>query len=133
TALEGWQFLLESGQKHDQQRIENWKDELNNLLVFAGLFSAVLTAFVIESYQSLQPGSASTTDQLLYQISVHLSSFTITPGFVNATSPMPPTSSISPNFELDPTDVKINLLWFLSLTLSLVAAFFTIAAQQWLR
>ncbi|KIP01116.1 hypothetical protein PHLGIDRAFT_56054, partial [Phlebiopsis gigantea 11061_1 CR5-6] len=113
--------------------IENWKDELNNLLVFAGLFSAVLTAFVVESYQSLQPDSASSTNQLLSQISVQLSSFTISPGFVNATSSIPSTSPVPARFRPESTDINVNLLWFLSLTLSLVAAFFTIAAQQWLR
>ena len=93
----------------------------------------MLTAFVIESYQLLQPDSANTTNQLLSQISAQLSSFTVTPSFVNATFSLPSTIPESAGFRPSSTDVNINLLWFLSLTLSLVTAFFTIAAQQWLR
>lgn len=45
---------------------------------------------------------------------------------------MPPNPTLAP-FTPDDVDVTVNLLWFLSLTFSLVAAFFAIAAQQWLR
>jgi hypothetical protein len=101
--------------------------------VQAGLFSAVVTAFVIESFTWLQPDSSDTTNQLLLQISSQLASFYISQGFVNATAPMTlqPTAPIP--FTPDSNDVKINMLWFLSLTFSLLAAFFAIAAQQWLR
>ncbi|KAI0631322.1 hypothetical protein C8Q77DRAFT_1025935, partial [Trametes polyzona] len=38
--------------------MEQWKSELDTLLVYAGLFSAVLTAFNVESYRLLQPDGA---------------------------------------------------------------------------
>lgn len=37
------------------------------------------------------------------------------------------------SFQADPNDVHINMLWVLSLTLSLIVAFLAIAVQQWLR
>lgn len=33
-ATEGWKFLWDSEKEFDQQMIDGWKDELNNLLVF---------------------------------------------------------------------------------------------------
>ncbi|KAI0323690.1 hypothetical protein GY45DRAFT_1212321, partial [Cubamyces sp. BRFM 1775] len=42
---------------HDSS-MERWKSELDTLLVYAGLFSAVLTAFNVESYRLLQPDDA---------------------------------------------------------------------------
>lgn len=50
------------------------------------------------------------------------------PGTLNASLlPSPPP------FTADIEDVRVNALWVVSLTLSLMAAFFTITAQQWIR
>lgn len=65
---EPWTTLLEPPLKMDKIRCDAWKDEVQNLLIFvscvphpllasakiikAGLFSAVVTAFVIESYKT---------------------------------------------------------------------------------
>ncbi|KAF9522891.1 hypothetical protein CPB83DRAFT_776354, partial [Crepidotus variabilis] len=44
--------------RRDKARCDAWKDEVQNLLIFAGLFSAVVTAFVVESAKSLQTDPA---------------------------------------------------------------------------
>ena len=49
------------------------------LISQAGLFSAVVTAYTIESYQWLQDDPAAQTVQLLTQISAQLASFSVTP------------------------------------------------------
>ncbi|GJE95057.1 hypothetical protein PsYK624_112360 [Phanerochaete sordida] len=126
----GWTYLLSAGQDYDKENIERWKFELDNLLVFAALFSGVVTAFSIESYSWLTPDPADVTNQLLLQISAQLASFSMTPGFANSTAPI---AVITSSFTPDHTDVLINMLWFLSLTFSLIAVFFAIAAQQWIR
>lgn len=97
----------------------------------AGLFSGVVTAFTVESYQWLQEDHAETSVKLLAQIASQMSSFSVSQTFVNST-----TSSVqseAATVEPDSLDVTINLLWFISLTLSLTSAFFAIAVQQWLR
>ena len=94
------------------------------------MFSAVVTAYTIESYQWLQADSGDQTVQLLTQISSQLASFSVTPGFINTT--VQPLLS-PPPFRPSDVNVTINMLWFLSLNLSLLAAFFAIAVQQWLR
>ncbi|GJE95073.1 hypothetical protein PsYK624_112520 [Phanerochaete sordida] len=126
----GWTYLLSAGQDYDEEKTDNWKSEIDNLLVFAGLFSGVVTSFTLESYSWLSPDSADTTNQLLLQISAQLAAFAVSPGYANSTAPI---AAIPASFTPDHTDVLINMLWFLSLTFSLIAVFFAIAAQQWLR
>ncbi|KAI0631333.1 hypothetical protein C8Q77DRAFT_200537 [Trametes polyzona] len=41
--------------EHFEDLTERWKSEMDTLLVYAGLFSAVLTAFNVESYRLLRP------------------------------------------------------------------------------
>ncbi|KIP08365.1 hypothetical protein PHLGIDRAFT_55188, partial [Phlebiopsis gigantea 11061_1 CR5-6] len=78
-----WEFLLNSMREYDQKQLEGWKDELDSLLVFAGLLSAVVTAYTIESYKWLQADSGDQTVQLLAQISSQLASFLVTQAFIN--------------------------------------------------
>ncbi|GJE95032.1 hypothetical protein PsYK624_112110 [Phanerochaete sordida] len=128
-----WAFFLDSAHEYDRSKIEKWTGELDNLLVFAGLFSAVVTAYTIESFSWLQEDSADTTNKILLQMSAQLASFSQSPGFMNSTAPAAPQNITSAAFQPESIDVTINMLWFLSLTLSLLAAFFAIAVQQWLR
>lgn len=67
--------------------------------------------------------------EVLERISAQLSSFSTNAAFINSTVPPIP----GPAFQATTTNVAINLLWFLSLTLALMAALFAILAQQWLR
>jgi hypothetical protein len=89
--------------------------------VQAGLFSAVLTAFVVESYQSLQEDLAQTSVDLLRQISHQLA---------NASFPAAPNPS---PFQAQRSDVRVNICWFVSLLLSLFVALFGIFLKQWMR
>ena len=92
----------------------------------AGLFSAVLTAFNIESYKLLQEDPAETSAALLAQISAQLGSGT-------ASSVSPSYLGSSSSFRPDTRSVRINILWFSSLVLSLVSASIGILTKQWLR
>jgi hypothetical protein len=86
----------------------------------AGLFSAILTAFIIEVYKGLQEDPASTSVQVLLRISMQLN------GSFEYTAPFPPKYSPST------TMVTVNMFWFLSLILSLFAALLGILVKQWL-
>ncbi|KDR71744.1 hypothetical protein GALMADRAFT_253490 [Galerina marginata CBS 339.88] len=50
-----WNVLLKPLLEKDKVRCDGWKEEVQNLLIFAGLFSAVVTAFVVESYLPCRP------------------------------------------------------------------------------
>ncbi|KAH9950695.1 hypothetical protein B0H21DRAFT_505635 [Amylocystis lapponica] len=88
---------------HDEVTVKGWKEEIDTLLVFAGLFSAVLTAFLVQSYPMLQPDE-----------------------FPSSSSP----SSSSPS--TSSSAIWINALWFSGLICSLASAIVGISIKQWL-
>lgn len=96
----------------------------------AGLFSAVLTAFVVETYSLLQPDETGTTNQLLaYTLALRPHNF-FPPPALNATI----TALLeAPAFSPATCARWINTLFFVSLVFSLSAALFGILAKQWLR
>ncbi|TBU29785.1 hypothetical protein BD311DRAFT_777242 [Dichomitus squalens] len=129
--LRAWDECAQILQSHSDQMIARWKAEIDMLLVFAGLFSAVLTAFNVQSYVLLQPDTAGASLLVLTQISTQLSSFTATPTAINSTRPafvLPPDSSFKP----PPSAVWINALWFSSLICTLSASSLAIMVKQWL-
>lgn len=135
--------------KHDTVRFDGYADDIDSLLVFvsklsqnvhcvilnhseAGLFSAILTAFVVQTYPMLQVDNTDTTNQLLaLGVSTQLGAAGVmAPQAVNATlralvntPPFYPSTSIR----------SVNSLFFLSLVLSIAAAFIGIRAKQWIR
>lgn len=46
-----WQHVLMGLRKKDDDMMKDFNEEIDSLLVFAGLFSAVLTAFIIDVYK----------------------------------------------------------------------------------
>lgn len=87
----------------------------------------MLTAFVIESYKNLQQDSQDVIVGLLRQIASQ--NFVSGPGFLNSTNTSPPL----PSFEPPLWAIRVNVLWFTSLLLSLASASFGILVKQWLR
>ena len=81
----------------------------------AGLFSAVPSAFLVESYQALSPDPESQIISLLQQIATQ--SYTYSGGFLN-------TTLRQAVFEAPTWTVRVNGLWFASLVVSLTTASF---------
>ncbi|KAF8269069.1 hypothetical protein EI94DRAFT_1575441, partial [Lactarius quietus] len=122
-----WSMYLTEAEKQDKEVAESWKGDTDGILVFTGLFSATVAAFIIESYQNLSPDSGETTNALLTQISQQL---------VNMSAGEPLTSMAPPSgqtFKPSPSAVRVNVLWFLSLVLSLSCALSATLMQQWAR
>ncbi|KAJ4487113.1 hypothetical protein C8J55DRAFT_423779, partial [Lentinula edodes] len=103
---------------YDDEMCRGWKEDVDTLLVFAGLFSAAVTAFIIESYKWLQPNNLDFNLQLLQHIAVQLNT-------------QIPTSS-QQDFSAA-SAVRINAVWFLSLIFSLSTVLLGILCKQWLR
>jgi hypothetical protein len=100
----------------------------------AGLFSAVITAFIIDRNQAIQPTPAQQSAffqqqsvALLNQISHQLSS-------LGAPASVPSDPSL-PGFTLTPSasDVRVNIFWIIGLVFSLSAALLATLVQQWAR
>ncbi|PCH38514.1 hypothetical protein WOLCODRAFT_149453 [Wolfiporia cocos MD-104 SS10] len=51
---ETWQFIMKQALQEQKESVKSGNDAMDAILLFATLFSAVVTAFVIESYHSLQ-------------------------------------------------------------------------------
>ncbi|GJE97461.1 hypothetical protein PsYK624_136810 [Phanerochaete sordida] len=130
--LSGWAGVEDHLFRHDTGEMKYHTEDIDTLLVFAGLFSAFLTAFVVQTYPMLTDDDSSTTNQLLaLSVSMQLrATGTIIPSTVNSTL----TSLLDAQPFSPPTSARaINTLFFLSLVLSLSAALFGILAKQWLR
>ncbi|KAH9173290.1 hypothetical protein EDB89DRAFT_1905319 [Lactarius sanguifluus] len=122
-----WMLYLTEAEKEDKEITENWKGDTEGILVFTGLFSATVATFIIESYKQLSHDSGDTTNALLTQISHQLANTSnVTPfAGVGAQNSLPfkPTASA----------VRVNVMWFLSLVLSLTCALSATLMQQWAR
>ncbi|EEB93835.1 hypothetical protein MPER_07463, partial [Moniliophthora perniciosa FA553] len=69
TIDQSWEAVLKAVGRYDDDMVKNWRDDIDTLLVFAGLFSAVVTAFAVESYKWLSEDANDTTrGQRLQQI-----------------------------------------------------------------
>ncbi|KAK7685871.1 hypothetical protein QCA50_011218 [Cerrena zonata] len=124
----GWGRLSDLIRQYDRARVEDVKEDIDTLLVFAGLFSSVITAFIIESYKALQQQPEDTTNQILLHLSVQIASLTVSGNFVNSTIP----SFTTPSFIPIKHSVLINTLWLLSLVFALITASLGILVKQWL-
>ncbi|TDL27690.1 hypothetical protein BD410DRAFT_680370, partial [Rickenella mellea] len=123
-----WSIYVEESKRFDKGLVESWKGAMDGMLIFAGLFSASVTAFIIESYKKLLPDSGDTTVALLAQISSQLAAISNGTN-VNASY----LSQSTRPFKAAPSVVTVNLLWFLTLALALVCALSANLVQQWAR
>ncbi|KAJ7663189.1 hypothetical protein DFH06DRAFT_1087982 [Mycena polygramma] len=119
-----WAVYISEAEKYDKSLVESWKSDMEGMLIFAGLFYASLTAFLIESYKTLSPDSGDQTVKLLAHISHQLAS-----GFNGTTSPISPSAPFTPSS----TSLICNALWFISLGLSLTCALIATLLEQWAR
>ncbi|KAJ7084703.1 hypothetical protein C8R44DRAFT_561806, partial [Mycena epipterygia] len=67
-----WSIYVGEAEKYDKALVESWRSNMDSILIFAGLYSASLTAFVIESYKTLTPDSGDLSHQVLTQISLQI-------------------------------------------------------------
>src|SRR6266851_3850311 len=134
-----WNTYIEKFKEYDKRISDAWKDDATGLLVFVshnpliplfvamtkwktGLFSAIVGAFIIESYKKLSPDSGDQTVVLLGQISRQLA------GSANGTC-----SDSLANQSPSAAIVLVNAMWLMSLVLSVTSALFATLLQQWAR
>ncbi|KAG8924587.1 hypothetical protein FRC02_010338 [Tulasnella sp. 418] len=118
-----WEEYYRYSSKYDAEMVKGLSDDLNTLLIFAGLFSAVNTAFIIESMDYLRPDNAEITNDLLRTLILNLHDpSTFTPTKFQSSSPFVATHQA----------VRINALFFASLCCSLFTAFGAVLGRHWL-
>ncbi|KAI0341653.1 hypothetical protein BDW22DRAFT_1332184, partial [Trametopsis cervina] len=126
----GWAVIQKAVDEFDKDQIEGVKNDIDTLLVFIGLFSAVLSAFLVVAVALLQEDVPTATLTTLRQMSAQNANYSIQGDFVHSTSPAPTSFT---QFEPTANAIRINDLWTASLLISLITASFGILVKQWLR
>ncbi|KAG8854661.1 hypothetical protein FRB91_003241 [Serendipita sp. 411] len=108
----------------DEEFLDDCNESMDSLLVFAGLFSAVTTGFIIETYKGLTAESTDRIEQLLGSILLRMG---------NSSAPYHVEDIPSKAFNSRPQIIVTNSLLFLSLTFSLISALLAILVKQWTR
>ncbi|KAG8819427.1 hypothetical protein FRC17_010455 [Serendipita sp. 399] len=111
-------------QDADEEFLDDCNESMDSLLVFAGLFSAVTTALIVETYKTLKVEPESRTEHLLELILQKLGNLSAP----DQIQDIPQTRSTPPR-----QAILANGLLFLSLTLSLIAALTALLIKQWTR
>ncbi|TFY54876.1 hypothetical protein EVJ58_g8596 [Rhodofomes roseus] len=136
---DAWSKLADEVWTYENVRVKRWRNEINTLLVFAGLFSAVLTEFVGQYYAVLAPPPDYSTRILEHILSSQLGSMT-TDSVVSVTASSSSARTAGALADTSLTGIPsspaaprwIATLWFMSLVLSLSAASIALAVNQWL-
>ncbi|PVF96428.1 hypothetical protein CPB86DRAFT_512391 [Serendipita vermifera] len=113
-----WEIYNHKASEVDREMIKDWNDSLNTLLIFTALYSAVLTAFIIESMKLLEEDPAETTRDILLTLSRQLAN--------SSFPPFEPTAYETPQYA-----IVVNGLFFTSLSCALIAALLAVLALQW--
>ncbi|QRW26538.1 hypothetical protein RhiXN_12199 [Rhizoctonia solani] len=140
---EVWKRYVLETDRADKELVEGWNNSLDMLLIFvrslasvtltsnvrpmwsqAALFSAISTAFILESTQDLKPDFAEVSAHTLAAILAAVSSGS------TANSSDIPTMDQS-EFSPSAAAIQVNILWFTSLSLSVAVALIAIVAKDW--
>ncbi|KAG8709433.1 hypothetical protein FRC11_005562, partial [Ceratobasidium sp. 423] len=105
-----WKTYVKEADRVDEELVDGWN------------------SFVIESYKNLKPGPADVSSQSLLVISQTLWLFT---NGSQHTGPPPVPGPESPPFKASPVAICVNILWFLSLSLSIAVSLISMLAKEW--
>ncbi|KAF8798269.1 hypothetical protein BYT27DRAFT_7264860 [Phlegmacium glaucopus] len=127
-----WSIYNEEAESYDRALMETWKDDMDSIIIFAGLFSAVLTAFLVDASNNLKPDPTEQTNALLSQTVVLLAQISQQLGPNGSQTIISPLQSLE-QFVLNPSDLRVNIFWYMSLGFSITAALGATLVQQWVR
>ncbi|KIO20337.1 hypothetical protein M407DRAFT_30022 [Tulasnella calospora MUT 4182] len=105
---------------YDKKLTSNLNENLDVLLIFAALFSAINTAFISLSMSGLSPNPSDETNALLRLIALKADNNTIA------------STDLSPLFSPSSDSVIVNCLLYASLSCSLLTAVGAMKAKEWL-
>ncbi|KZT50306.1 hypothetical protein CALCODRAFT_488813 [Calocera cornea HHB12733] len=121
-----WRTYVEEGDKYDAQLLAKWNEGIDVFLLFTGLFSAILSAFLVAAWPTIQPDPAQGQTDALVIISQQLV-------LLSLGKPMDPSEVYqAPNFQAPVWAVMVNCLWFTSLFISLLTAVLAMLLKEWL-
>ncbi|PCH33018.1 hypothetical protein WOLCODRAFT_56436, partial [Wolfiporia cocos MD-104 SS10] len=112
-----------------------YKEEIDSLLTFAGLFSAIVSVYGVDEYTSLTPTPTSEDIARLVLLQIYARSSNISADFgdmdlIKSASMSTTYSALSSSASFNAK--VVNILWFSALMLALGAAAVVILVRQWL-
>ncbi|KAH7876101.1 uncharacterized protein C8R40DRAFT_1145916, partial [Lentinula edodes] len=124
-----FQVYLDEAENFDDDMMRGFRETIDSLLVFAALFSGVVTSFVIATISALQPDYSQITAVLLVeQVQILRAA-----GNTTAINAIPKSSVDLQNASVATDDLWINGLFLASLSLALVTALLSVLVKQWLQ
>ncbi|KAJ7235132.1 hypothetical protein C8J57DRAFT_1572593 [Mycena rebaudengoi] len=120
-----WAIYNAEAERYNGVLVKSWRGDMDGILIFSGLFSASLTAFLIESYKTLLPDTGDVSATLLFQITRQLAAIS------NNVPLLVKTAETSVPFMPTRAAHVCNMLWFISLSLSFACALLATFVKQW--
>ncbi|CAE7188373.1 unnamed protein product, partial [Rhizoctonia solani] len=130
-----WKVYVKETDQYDGDLVDGWNKSLDVILdgslIFsqAALFSAVSTAFIIESSKKLAQDPINTSADSLALISQTL--LAIASNTIVENLPALPGGNGTLVFVPSRADIIVNALWYTSLALSLATSFIAMLAKEW--
>ncbi|KZP09229.1 hypothetical protein FIBSPDRAFT_680818, partial [Athelia psychrophila] len=121
-----WPIYVSTAADFDTEMIDGWNKNLDVLLLFASLFSAVVTSFVVQSTALLQADYGQINALLTAHILI-----AVTNTSASWMSSIPPPETIL-MYQTPGVAQVVNIIWFAALGLSLSAVLVAMLAKQWL-
>ncbi|KAK7456343.1 hypothetical protein VKT23_010589 [Stygiomarasmius scandens] len=124
-----WKVYLDEAESYDEDMLKGFRDTIDSLLVFAALFSAVVTTFVIKTIEALEPDFGQATVILMMEQNQLLRAA----GNATAINNVQPSPAGLATASPSQSDLWINGFFFASLSLSLATALISVLVKQWLQ
>ncbi|KAH8800526.1 hypothetical protein DL96DRAFT_1824072 [Flagelloscypha sp. PMI_526] len=122
-----WATYLDEAESYDHDMIQSFRDTIDSLLVLAGLFSAIVAAFVVQTSQALKPNFA----QLALSVQLEHVALLRAGGNMSAMASIPSSSTTIETSSYTCADLWVNGLFFTSLSLSMATALLAVLVKQW--
>ncbi|KAG9043442.1 hypothetical protein FS837_009528 [Tulasnella sp. UAMH 9824] len=116
-----YKYYDELADELDEDMVTSLKSQLDGVLIFAGLFAGVNSAFLAFTLPQMSADPADDTNALLFLIMRGANGTITSPADLPSASFSPPSGAL-----------PINILFSMSLTLALLTSFLAVLGQQWL-
>ncbi|KAJ7586322.1 hypothetical protein C8J56DRAFT_721158, partial [Mycena floridula] len=125
-----WKVYLDESESYDEDMLRGFWDTIDALLVFVSIFMSFVTTLLVQTSQALQPDYAHITTLLLTEQIQLLRAA----GNISAINAVPSSSQDGQRAAAGThTDIWINALFIVSLSLSLATALLSVLIKQWLQ
>ncbi|KAH8833317.1 hypothetical protein DL96DRAFT_720496 [Flagelloscypha sp. PMI_526] len=122
-----WTTYLDEAESYDHDMIQGFRDTIDSLLVLAGLFSAIVATFVVQTSQALRPDFA----QLSLSVQLEQLAILRVGGNMSAIVSVPSSGVTVQTSTYTRADLWVNGLFFTSLSLSMATALLAVLVKQW--